>query len=241
MKNSKTQRTGFVICFTTAVLSATLIFLSAVTSGQSESTAAVGQIIKLPAPKLDGPLSLEQTLARRRSIRRFTGQPFTIEQISQLAWSGQGITEKQKGFRTAPSARASYPIRLYLATPKGLFEYLPKEHSLKVILNSDIRGSLSRQQSVAKAGCDVIIIGSVKKPASGSGDGVTKSMLLEAGHIAQNILLQAVSLDLGAVPVGGFNPEEVGKVCKLAENLETLYIIPVGHPAAREEKQEEKN
>jgi protease I len=57
-------------------------------------------------------------------------------------------------------------------------------------------------------------------------------MYMEAGHIAQNILLQAVSLDLGAVAVGGFDKSQVRKICRLRRNLDPLYIICVGHPAS---------
>ena len=240
MKNSKTQRTGFAICFMTAVLSVTLIFLSAVSSGQSELADSTPQTIKLSEPKLDGPLSLEQTLSRRRSIRRFSSRQISFDKISQLAWAGQGITEKQRGLRTAPSAGAIYPIELYVAIPQGFFIYRPHNHSLEKVINSDIRKKLSEaslgQRSVADAGVDIIIAGSEKKLAARYGDRAKTFMLLEAGHIAQNILLQAVSLDLGGVPVGAYDIDAVGKVCKLPKKLQALYIIPIGYPADREEK-----
>ena len=53
---------------------------------------------------------------------------------------------------------------------------------------------------------------------------------LEAGHAAQNILLQAVALDLGAVPIGAFYDEQVRQVLKLPSDQQPLYLIPVGHP-----------
>jgi len=55
-------------------------------------------------------------------------------------------------------------------------------------------------------------------------------MLLEAGHIAQNIQLQAVCLDLGSVTIGGFNTKDVSRICRLPRGMEPLYIICVGHP-----------
>ncbi|TEU01192.1 MAG: SagB/ThcOx family dehydrogenase, partial [Anaerolineales bacterium] len=53
---------------------------------------------------------------------------------------------------------------------------------------------------------------------------------LEAGHAAQNVLLQAVALDLGAVPIGAFYDAEVQAILGLPENHEPLYLIPIGHP-----------
>jgi len=186
------------------------------------------KIVQLTEPKLTGPLSFEQALAKRRSVRQFTSQPLKFIQIGQLAWAGQGITEPQKGLRTAPSAGAIYPIELYFATPEGLFVYRPDQHSLEETLNQDVRGRLG---AVANAPCDIIVAGSERKLAAKFRKEARKYMLLEAGHIAQNIQLQAVCLGLGSVTIGGFDIRGVRKVCRLPKTLEPLYIICVGYPA----------
>jgi len=199
--------------------------------------------IQLPEPKLTGPMSLEQAIACRRSIREFANKPLGFVQIGQLAWAGQGVTDKQKGLRTAPSAGAIYPITLYFATPEGLFVYEPDKHILQMVFADDIRENLSiaaqKQQQVAMAGCDIIIAGDLKKVTAKYGDNARKFMTLEAGHIAQNIELQAVSIDLGAVPVGSFDLNQVRRLCKLPMTLEPLYIICVGYPAAKGDGQKE--
>jgi len=194
------------------------------------SRKPVLKIVQLAEPRLTGPVSFEQALAKRRSVRQFTNQPLKFAQIGQLAWAGQGITEPQKGLRTAPSAGAIYPIELYFATPEGLFVYRPDQHSLEEILNQDVRGRLG---AVANAPCDIIVAGSVRKLAAKFRKEARRYMLLEAGHIAQNIQLQAVCLGLGSVTVGGFDIRSVSKVCKLPKNLEPLYIICVGYPAGQ--------
>ena len=194
-------------------------------------------IIQLTDPNLTGDMSLEEALAKRRSVRQFSSEPITRLQISQLAWAGQGITEPQRGLRTAPSAGATYPIELIFATPEGLFVYRPVDHSLLQVGDQDIRNTLaaaaSGAESVAGAGCDIIIAGDVRKLTDQFKDKARTFMRLEAGHIAQNILLQAVCLDLGAVPVGGFDTNQVRTVCRLRRTLEPLYIICVGHPAGQ--------
>ncbi len=223
----------------TAVLSAIFLVLPAGSNAQPEPSSEP-KIIKLAAPNLNGKLTLEQALEKRRSIRRFTGQPFTLEQISQLAWSGQGITEKQRGFRTAPSAGAIYPIELYVAIPQGLFIYRPHNHSLEEVIDSDVRQKLSEaslgQRWVANAGADFIIAGSERKLAARYGRKAYQFLLLEAGHIAQNILLQAVSLDLGAVPIGAFNPQDANKICNLGKDLEVLCRLLSGRPAPHQSR-----
>lgn len=194
-------------------------------------------IIQLTDPNLVGHISLEEALAKRRSVRQFSSEPIKRSQISQLAWAGQGITEPQRGLRTAPSAGATYPIELIFAIPEGLFVYRPIDHSLMQIGNQDIRNGLaaaaSMAESVAGAGCDIIVAGSVRKLTDQYKDKARTYMHMEAGHIAQNIQLQAVCLGLGSVAVGGFDTKEVRKVCKLTRTLEPLYIICVGYPAGQ--------
>jgi protease I len=217
------------------ILTVILTGCAAVCLGRYNSRASQLKIVQLSEPRLTGPVSLEQALAKRRSVRRFTAQELDFVQIGQLAWAGQGITQKQKGFRTAPSAGAIYPIKLYFATREGIFLYEPDKHSLNELLNTDVRSALSaaalKQKMVANAPCDIIIAGSAKKLAAKYGNKAKKYMLLEAGHIAQNIHLQAVSLGLGSVSVGAFDVNQVRRICKLPMMLEPVYIICVGYPA----------
>jgi len=195
------------------------------------------KIIQLPEVRMTGPMSLEESLVKRRSVRRFRIEPLKYSQIGQLAWAGQGITERERGLRTAPSAGETYPIDLYFAIPDGLFVYRPRNHSLEQVLSQDIRGGLAAaagmQESLASAPCDIIVAGSVRKLTPRFREKARQYMLLEAGHIAQNIQLQAVSLELGSVTVGGFETRQVNRACKLPRTLEPLYIIPVGYPAGQ--------
>jgi protease I len=203
--------------------------------GRSRSRAPQ-MIIQLTDPNLQSNVSLEEALARRRSVRQFSSEPIKRSEISQLAWAGQGITEPQRGLRTAPSAGSIFPMELLFATPEGLFAYRPADHSLLQIGDQDIRTMLATaaamSESVASAGCDIIIAGSFRKLTDQFKDKARTYLHMEAGHIAQNILLQAVCLDLGAVPVGGFDTSQVRKVCRLRRDLDPLYIICVGHPAS---------
>ncbi len=215
------------------ILGIVLVCFAALCLGQRRSRTPQ-KIIRLTKPSLTGTLSFEEALAERRSVRLFASKPLDSEQIGQLAWAGQGITEPQRGLRTAPSAGETYPIDLYFATPEGLFVYRPAEHSMEQTSDQDIRGRLaaaaSMQESVAMAGCDIIVAGAVRKLTSQFRTKARTYMLLEAGHIAQNIQLQAVCLNLGSVTIGGFNTKEVGRICRLSRGMEPLYIICVGYP-----------
>jgi SagB-type dehydrogenase family enzyme len=219
-----------------AILAIVLACFTTLCLGRSRSRTPQ-MIIQLTDPNLKGDMSLEEALAKRRSVRQFSSEPIKRSQISQLAWAGQGITEPQRGLRTAPSAGATYPIELLFAIPEGLFVYRPADHSLMQIGNQDIRSGLaaaaSGQESISGAGCDIIVAGSIRKLTDQYKDKARTYMHMEAGHIAQNIQLQAVCLGLGSVTVGGFDTKEVRKVSNLTRTLEPLYIICVGYPAGQ--------
>ncbi len=192
--------------------------------------------IPLPSPVLASTKSLEEVLAQRRSVREFKDQPLTTAQLGQLLWAAQGITH-DRGYRTAPSAGALYPLELYVATPEGVFRYDPGQHQLLSTSPDDARANLYqvalRQEPVRQAPAVFIVAAVFQRTAEKYGqERSPRYVHLEAGHAAQNLLLQAVALGLGAVPIGAFHDEDVQRVLGLPTDQEPLYLIPVGVPAS---------
>jgi SagB-type dehydrogenase family enzyme len=189
-------------------------------------------IIDLPLPHMSGTMSLEETLIRRRSVRRFSTKSLTDEEISQLMWAGQGKTSNWGG-RTAPSAGARYPLELYIALPEGVYHYDPDAHSLVLQVKGDIAPLLARaalgQRCVQDAPAVIVITAVIRRTAGKYGARGERYVTIEVGHAAENILLQAVSLRLGAVPVGAFHDDDVRQALRLPEDHTPLYLIPVGH------------
>jgi SagB-type dehydrogenase family enzyme len=193
-----------------------------------------GAITVLPPPSLVGNLSLEELLTQRRSVRQFDGQPLPTAELSQLLWATQGISD-DRGYRTAPSAGALYPLEVYVATEDGLFHYLPEGHRCQVVSQSDVRQGLYeaalRQESVRQAPAVFVIAAVYERTAQKYGGARSPRYVhLEVGHAAQNLLLQAVALGLGAVPIGAFDDEQVQEALGLPAEHEPLYLVPVGHP-----------
>ena len=188
----------------------------------------------LPAPAVVGRMSLEEAIAARRSVRELTDEPLTPEQVSQLCWAGQGITDPRGRFRASPSAGALYPIELYIVTADGVDHYQPKDHRLKRRVAGDVRRALQQsalhQEMIGEAATCVVIAAVMERTARKYGDRAERYCFIEAGHVAQNILLQATALHLGGVPVGAFEDKDVAKVLKLPENQRVLYLLPLGHP-----------
>lgn len=189
-------------------------------------------MIKLPKPRSKGDISLEETINQRRSVRDFSDRDLNLEEISQLLWAAQGLTDKSRGFRSVPSAGALYPLEIYIIKKDGLFHYNLQEHALEILEKRDLRTGLCRaawgQTMVRDAPIDIVICAVSRRVTSKYGERGIRYVHMEAGHCAQNIHLMAVSLGLGSVPVGAFDDTEIKTLLKLDENIEPLYIIPIG-------------
>jgi SagB-type dehydrogenase family enzyme len=190
------------------------------------------EVIDLPPPRRDGPMSLEETLQTRRSVRSFTDEPLTMEEISQILWAAQGIT-REPDRRTAPSAGAKYPIELYVVTRAQLLHYVPEGHRVEVLRREDLMpaiGRASTQDFVSTCPAMFVITAVHERVQAKYKHRFVRYVRLESGHVAQNIVLQAVSLGLGGVTVGGFRDRVVTKALGLPKDHAPEYLIPLGHP-----------
>lgn len=194
--------------------------------------------IKLPKPKYNSTTSIEETLLKRRSIRKYKDEPLKLEDVAQLLWAAQGITEPIDGLRTAPSAGALYPLELYIVInnvegiSKGVYKYNLYEHKLVKHNDKDVRDELmiaALEQEYVRDCALVIVISAIYKRTTWKyGARGIKYVYMEAGHVAQNIYLQTVSLNLGTVVVGAFDDERVRSILNMLDEEHPLCIMPVG-------------
>ncbi len=195
--------------------------------------------IPLPAPQTTGPLSVEEALVQRRSVREFRPEALTLAQAGQLLWAAQGIN-RQGGYRAAPSAGALYPLEVLLVAgiihdlSPGVYRYRPREHALALILEEDLRGKLAAAalgQSFVKDGTAVLVITAVYERTTGKyGQRGLRYVHMEVGYASENIHLQAAALGLGTVAVGAFHDDHVQELLNLPDNEHPLLIMPVGKP-----------
>ena len=197
------------------------------------------ELISLPLPDTKGVVSLETIMINRRSIRHFKNKPLSLKQVSQLLWSAQGITDT-RGFRTAPSAGGLYPLEIYLfagdvdGLSDGIYRYIPESHKIRIIKKGDLRDELCnaalKQSSIRQAPASIMISGVLKRTTVKYGKRGPQYVCIEVGHAGQNVLLQAVSLGLGAVPIGAFHDQEIEKLMGFDQGEVPIYIIPIGIP-----------
>lgn len=212
-----------------------VLIICSFSAAQKGVVMAENNQIQLPESKTKSDFSLEEAIAKRRSQRNFAKKDLKLEQISQLFWAAQGITARKGGwnFRSAPSAGALYPMELYLVSNEGVFHYLPQEHVLELVTKEDRRKLLSNaalgQEPVRDASIDIVICAVYARVTRKYGQRGLRYAHIEAGHVAQNIHLQAVSLGLGSVSIGAFDDQQVRRVLNVPKDYEPLYIIPVGY------------
>jgi SagB-type dehydrogenase family enzyme len=189
---------------------------------------------RIAAPEHIGNVSLEEALARRRSVRSFAQKTLSVKQVERLFWAAQGITDLSRRLRTAPSAGAIYPLELYAVTADSVSRYLPENNSFDALKNGDLRPLLAAaafgQDFVAFAPLTIVIAADYGKIEAHYGERARRYTDMEAGHTAQNIHLQATALGLGSVPVGAFNETDVHSLLGLPENLLPIYLVPTGYP-----------
>jgi len=198
-----------------------------------------GSVIQLPEPNRSGSETLETTLDSRRSRREFEPGPLTLSTVSQLLWAGQG-TNHPEGFRTAPSAGATYPLVVRLVVAEngvrelaaGVYRYRPAGHELVYESTEPVQAELSAaaydQEWVKSAPVDIVIAGIEERTAREYGSRAGDLYVpMEAGHAGQNVHLQAEALGLATVPVGGFRDEAVADVLDLTD-ARPLIMYPVG-------------
>ncbi|MFZ2456684.1 MAG: SagB/ThcOx family dehydrogenase [Candidatus Altiarchaeia archaeon] len=196
------------------------------------------KIIKLPEPKYSGGgITLEEAIKERRSVRDYTNEPVTLEELSQLLWAAQGITGRSRG-RSAPSAGATYPLELYAVAQKvsgidpGVYRYSPRDHSLVCLMPGNYCPALSLaslgQLSVMNAPVSLVFAAVFDRTVSRYGERGVRYVHIDVGHAAENVYLQCAGLRMGTVAVGAFDDEKVKEALKLNMEESPVYIMPVG-------------
>jgi SagB-type dehydrogenase family enzyme len=196
--------------------------------------------MRLPRPDVTGQVTLEKAIKSRRTIRSFASDPIGLKHFSQILWAAQGIVEAGGFRRSVPSGGALYPIDVYAVVGESgveeleaaVYRYEPRSHEITLRVAGDLRQEVARaalgQMWMAGAPVNLIVTAEYKRSSSKYGERGVRYSMIEAGHVGQNIFLQAEALGLGAGIVGAFHDQEVMRVAKLDPGHDPLLIMPVG-------------
>jgi len=207
--------------------------------GASANSGSGAERIELPPPMQDHLLTVEAAIRSRRSIREFAPGSIKVEEISQVLWAAQGITD-QAGYRTAPSAGALYPLEISLiagdieSLPTGIYRYDPRAHVLDAVAAGDRRAAIAEaalsQRWIGDAAAILVIAAVEERTTVKYGKRGVRYVHIETGHVAQNVYLQAAALGLGTTIVGAFDDAEVTEVARLRHEETPLCLLPIGRP-----------
>ena len=203
--------------------------------------------IELPRPVLDSEFSIEKVLQGRRSVRKYTDDPVTLKEVSQLLWAAYGITYTKEGLpdfmrgglKTAPSAGARYPLEIYLVAGNvrgllsGVYWYVPEKHAIQRLADGDVRIGLQAacfsQKFAGEAPISIIWSAVYERCTEKYGDrGRDRYVCMDLGHSAQNVYLQCGSLGLGTCAIGAFTDDSLKKLIGMTGEEVPLYVMPVG-------------
>ncbi|MBN1806382.1 MAG: SagB/ThcOx family dehydrogenase [Sedimentisphaerales bacterium] len=194
---------------------------------------------ELPPFELNQPFSLDMAIKQRKSIRNFQAKPISLGRLSYLLWASTGIQRIEAGyeFRTVPSAGALYPIETYLIVndvknlEAGVYHYSVKSHELELIRQGDFRQAIKMaalgQEMCASASAVFVWTAIFERCKWKYGQRAYRYIYLDAGHIAENLALAAVSLNLGSCEIGALYDDNVNTIVGIDGTEESVVCMAV--------------
>ena len=205
----------------------------------------VKEFISLPNPEIDeiDSKSFKKLSDNRRSVRKYSDKPISLKELSYLLWCSQGVKKtvgNKATFRTVPSAGARHAIETYIlinnvkGLEKGIYWYNALEHKISLVINSkDIADKITEacfsQEFVKQSAVTFIWIADIYRMAWRYVDRGFRYLLLDAGHICQNVYLAAENINCGVCAIAAYEDDEMNSLLELdAENQFVIYLATAG-------------
>jgi len=199
--------------------------------------------IELPNSKdMDISIKLNEAIENRRSVRRYSDEPITLEELSFLLWCTQGVKKVSHGvtFRTVPSAGACHAFETYILVNKvrglspGLYRYLALEHKLEEVkisaeLPERLVDACLGQTFINDSAVTFIWVAVASRMTWRYGERGYRYMFLDAGHVAQNLYLAAEGIECGTCVIGAYDDDAVNELLGIdGKEQFTIYLAAVG-------------
>ncbi|MFT3766162.1 MAG: SagB/ThcOx family dehydrogenase [Minicystis sp.] len=201
----------------------------------------------LPGRDFEVEMSLGEAIERRRSVRDFALRPLPLATLGRLLHTSYGVREMvgddggPSHQRPVPSAGARYPLEIYVAAQQvegladGIYHYDARAHELELVrpgLAQPALVELTLDQPMVRDTNLVVMITAIRERTMWKyGQRGYRHVLLDTGHVGQNLYLVATALGLGPVGIGGFYDRELGALLQLPEDEEPFYVLAIGQPA----------
>lgn len=203
------------------------------------------KVVNLPSPSRInvGSYDLMKAIEDRRSVRAYSDEPLTLEQLSWLLWSTQGVKAvigRPATLRTVPSACARHAFETYLLVNRvkglkpGLYRFIAIDHKLVEInmeegLDEKVTAAAYRQVIVKKSAVTFIWVAVKYRMYWRYGERGYRYLYIDAGHICQNLYLAAEAIRSGVCAIGAFYDEKINELLQIdGEEQFVVYMATVG-------------
>lgn len=210
-----------------------------------ESPESGEHVVDLPSPdsvQVD-PVSIQHAINIRRSLRKFSPNPLSLEELTWLLWATQGVQEQRPNFtlRTAPSAGARHPFDTYLAVTNvkglkpGLYRYLALTHQLVLVredstIGAALAAACLNQKWIAKAAVTFLWVAVPYRTTWRYSERGWRYILLDAGHVCQNLYLACEGIGAGCCAVDAFDDDALNRLLNVnGKDRFVIYAAPAGH------------
>jgi SagB-type dehydrogenase family enzyme len=208
--------------------------------------------VELPPPEAQPAVTeaFDDVVAARRTVRDFADADLEVGELAKVLHQTYGCTGTlpysgggRHLLRAAPSAGSLYPAELYVAVrrvrgvPAGLYHYELGEHALALLRPGDPTERLyevcCRQELAREAAATVLVAASFPRTKHRYGERGYRYVLLDVGHLMQNLLLASGALGIGAMTTCGFYDDAAGELLRLdGVDEAVLYVAFLGRPGA---------
>jgi len=191
-------------------------------------------------------ITLVEAMAARQSRRHFPGGELSLDELSFLLWATQGVRKVSSQFslRSVPSGGARHPLETYLfikavhGLDPGLYRYLPLDHALILLRKADDPDGEEKELDEALlkhnfgAAVTFLWVGAPERGEWSYAFEAHRLMLIDAGHICQNLYLACEATGCGTCAVGAYDQEKCDRFLGLdGKERFLMYAAPVGKRA----------
>jgi nitroreductase len=211
------------------------------TNDANEATVANQQpvpqtydVIKLNPPDLNGGISLMQALKKRKSTRDISDKKLTLQQLSDLLWSADGVN-RPDGKRTSPAAMGIYCVDIYTVLPEGVYLYDAAKHELKPVAKGDFRKLAGMQDFVFIAPVNLVYVFTLRNPKNSPAPSPVPEEKrkiwgdVEVGCMVQNVYLYCASQGLASVVRGMVDQKKFSEAVKVKPE-QIIVAQTIGYP-----------
>lgn len=215
-------------------------------STQARRTYPSARRISVPRGKPWRGPSAWSVLRGRRTARSFSSRRVPMNTIAQVLTAAAGVTGEiaipgatiTQSMRAWPSAGALYPIELYVAAlDEASYHFDPVDSCLEVLVDAPVRDRVAPHvMTIAEemsAPLLFVLTAMPERTLRKYGERGYRYLWLDAGHLAQNILLACTAAGVACCPIGGFHEREIGEVLNIDSRETALYLIAAGYQAGR--------